>query len=817
MSRVTWQQFSSFLVIAVSACLPPAASALDIQFNYRGPNTSSPHSQATEHAFIKDFSGSILMAHAEQAARDWERVIEDDHVILIDVFYAPESYVGDTPASIDPSFVYETLSNGKRRTLHGEIRVNDILDAYYDPDPTDSSEFGMPAQTLLGPPRDGDFSNYTEKGINHDGGDPSLLEIRYTNSYLGAGASGNKFDFLTILRHEIGHLVGLNQRSTADQADGDFDVDPNLINSAKFGIVGGGHLENEFPLMGQANSGAGYRDEISAMDLLAAQAGSGWQQINLERLDYLGPRAGSSTSANVNWTGNRQPDPTDYIAVRNGSVAVVTSDQVVGGLLVNLDSLLSVSAGRRLLVDGSAVIGGAASDQSGNVALGLGAELSVEDLDLRRGTLSLNSATLKSRLGDINNEGTISGHGTINIAGTFVNDGELVVTQNVLNINGPFLANPVADLDGTSNGNGVVDATNGSLDVQISNADSFNGTMTIGAGQFVRLPDSWNLRGRLNLNGTSSQPASLRGGDLELTGDIEVDGHARIEVPMEATGNVVVSITNVPGANDRLTFSQPVTYRGTKLTGDGTFIYEQDLTIENLRSDVGAIEIGPASEVEINGGRLYADNIQHDGSSFVMNGGQLRFEKFTGDATNHAGTLVVEQALFDGLYIQEESATMQIEIGGIGPGESSRLTSTEAVLLAGMIEVDLDFGYTPTVGEQFLVVSSPELVITDSLTLVGSAASHFELVIEDQSLILEAILAGDYNHDGLVDAADYTVWRDGDSPDNSEAGYDIWANNYGATAAIAISQTTSSAVPEPAAAVSLLLACLGTLVRRRVS
>ena len=34
---------------------------------------------------------------------------------------------------------------------------------------------------------------------------------------------------------------------------------------------------------------------------------------------------------------------------------------------------------------------------------------------------------------------------------------------------------------------------------------------------------------------------------------------------------------------------------------------------------------------------------------------------------------------------------------------------------------------------------------------------------------------GDYNGNGTVDAADYAVWRNGDSPDDTQAGYN-WEN-----------------------------------------
>lgn len=68
---------------------------------------------------------------------------------------------------------------------------------------------------------------------------------------------------------------------------------------------------------------------------------------------------------------------------------------------------------------------------------------------------------------------------------------------------------------------------------------------------------------------------------------------------------------------------------------------------------------------------------------------------------------------------------------------------------------------------------------------------------------------GDYNADGRVDAADYTVWRDGGSPDPSQAGYDLWATNYGTSL---FSAATSTAIPEPASALMGVLAAVGCAV-----
>jgi hypothetical protein len=55
-------------------------------------------------------------------------------------------------------------------------------------------------------------------------------------------------------------------------------------------------------------------------------------------------------------------------------------------------------------------------------------------------------------------------------------------------------------------------------------------------------------------------------------------------------------------------------------------------------------------------------------------------------------------------------------------------------------------------------------------------------------------LAGDYNNDGSVDAADYVVWRKNNI--NGQQGYNDWRTNFGATAGPA-NGLSSAAVPEP--------------------
>ncbi|HEX3599362.1 MAG TPA: hypothetical protein VHU84_04430, partial [Lacipirellulaceae bacterium] len=55
-------------------------------------------------------------------------------------------------------------------------------------------------------------------------------------------------------------------------------------------------------------------------------------------------------------------------------------------------------------------------------------------------------------------------------------------------------------------------------------------------------------------------------------------------------------------------------------------------------------------------------------------------------------------------------------------------------------------------------------------------------------------LAGDFNHDGRVDAADYIVWRQTSGPSSD---YDLWRAHFGESIAISGSTVTTNGVPEP--------------------
>jgi hypothetical protein len=70
------------------------------------------------------------------------------------------------------------------------------------------------------------------------------------------------------------------------------------------------------------------------------------------------------------------------------------------------------------------------------------------------------------------------------------------------------------------------------------------------------------------------------------------------------------------------------------------------------------------------------------------------------------------------------------------------------------------------------------------------------------------MLAGDFNEDGRVDAADYVVWR---KTDGTQDEYNTWRTNFGRTAGgdgSAASFAAQSAVPEPTTILLIMVGCL---------
>lgn len=257
--------------------------------------------------------------------------------------------------------------------------------------------------------------------------------------------------------------------------------------------------------------------------------------------------------------------------------------------------------------------------------------------------------------------------------------------------------------------------------------------------------------------------------------------------------DTVITVTGVPSPN-RVAFSDPINlFAGSSTPSNITFI-DVERTFTLTGSNTGNNTLRP---------------IIADSATNVVNVAKTGSGKWILDAVNtYTGDTSVE------------SGTLSIT--------KSYLSDTADVMIDSGAIFDLSFVGSDTIGALFLDGASQPLGTYGSLASSATFKSSYFTgigILNVTELVLTAI-PGDYNNDGIVNAADYTVYRDnvgqpGGTLVNDPAGgvvgaaqYTQWANNYGATEPPA---SLSVSVPEPTALLLAGIAAAGFLSRRKAA
>jgi hypothetical protein len=115
----------------------------------------------------------------------------------------------------------------------------------------------------------------------------------------------------------------------------------------------------------------------------------------------------------------------------------------------------------------------------------------------------------------------------------------------------------------------------------------------------------------------------------------------------------------------------------------------------------------------------------------------------------------------------------------------SPLGSTTSTTISGMIQL-----------------SNVPLVAGDTIDLaVGNGGDGFFSDNTPVNLQIVPALSGDFNHNGVVDAADYPVWR---KTDGNSAGYNLWRAHFGQSSGSGLGESAAAAVPEATSALLLI-------------
>jgi hypothetical protein len=364
------------------------------------------------------------------------------------------------------------------------------------------------------------------------------------------------------------------------------------------------------------------------------------------------------------------------------------------------------------------------------------------------------------------------------------------------------------------------------------------GTISVFTGGTLNFLADTSVGGSISNDGTINFPAS---GMLSVTGSVTNTG--TINLPSGSPGGPSMfggSVTNSGVFNiSRLgaptSFSMPVSNTGTIHVFAGSSAFFSSM------SNSGTVTIDATADTTIGGAPIYLA-----GTGTITNSGTLKFVggyKGTHGVAGLGTTSFVSGPLETGLGLDSTallsfpgdvvlSSFLLTRLAGTTRGTLYDALSVGGHLTAGgTLDVALA-GYAPVAGNSFVLLDWGTLTGTFStLSLPPLSAGlmwNASKLYTAGSISVQ--ITGDYNGNGVVDGADYVVWRktlgqtgtglaaDGNGDGTINSGdYDLWRANFGAIAGsgAGFSATGSaSAVPEPSTLMLLMFAAAGWCVRR---
>lgn len=278
------------------------SEALDINFTYV--------SSGNEPSW--DPSGAQLLSLANDAAVIWEDIFHQSQTVNVNLSW--DSY---TSSSTLASATALTIG-GDGLPETGRLKFNSAQPWWFDSTPFNNAEFNM-QQVLYG---DLDLS---DKSDWYSGSVPDLLEVSYNGTSNGStSAVSSNFDGLTVMLHELGHVLALSSSMSSGEAgtDGDFDVPSVLVDGRNVNILAAtdsdgsiNHAHTAASSVMDPSVGKGQRWLPSATDVFAMAAAAPWDtsKIDLDRQDFW---SGTYWGTPGNWEGNMVPGSGDDAYIR---------------------------------------------------------------------------------------------------------------------------------------------------------------------------------------------------------------------------------------------------------------------------------------------------------------------------------------------------------------------------------------------------------------------------------------------------------------------------------------------------------------------
>jgi hypothetical protein len=525
--------------------------------------------------------------------------------------------------------------------------------------------------------------------------------------------------------------------------------------------------------------------------LLAVTSGLSSWDLQADTVTWVGGDADWDGSA-ARWNSADEPDADDEAIISTPNLVQLANPvESVAGLTLSQGAEF-MTHGNSMLVSGLVSVAGAdttlAVSENSNVAFGNMLIGSGSQLFMQGGVVGPGGTLSVSAMGNIYGYGLITApvhnSGVITAAG-----GQLIFT------NATFITDQFTKEDELRVEPNSTLEIRGDLDDTSLFGDRFDGKITVDSGT-------------LFINGHSIQNAF---------------GHLSV---YDLTGGTLMQSAGGAWALDGFMIARAGA--ASTLKGPGFFRFGSNLGVEldadlQLESyawiDSGANWSGTGALVVLPGGQLVDRGIV----SRVRNEGSFSVASSDGDPTGAAGA---------GFFEQTSSGKLVVSFGRNSLPAGGRLDVSDAVL-DGYLELRLNPGYTPQVGESYTVLS----VISPT----GGYSGSFDQVIQPENMppdlmfsvlygpkdvlvyvVPRAFLASDFNQDGQVDGADLSQWASSfgqngtsdadDDGDSDGADFLKWQRQAGLSGG-----TGAASVPEPnncalGALVAFTVVCRRSLV-----
>jgi serralysin len=231
-----------------------------------------------------------------------------------------------------------------------------------------------------------------------------------------------------------------------------------------------------------------------------------------------------------------------------------------------------------------------------------------------------------------------------------------------------------------------------------------------------------------------------------------------------------------------------------------------------------SFELDASATLQVSGENDFLDSAKLAGSGQVVGDLLMPGTIAPGSEADPAGDLSIT-----GNLALTDTSRVEFQLGGSEAGiDFTSIQVDGSVTLGGTLTAAFVLDFAPAHDDTFeLLTAVGELSGEfDSVTLPEVAAGfEWSVIYNPHSVALHlsapiTVLPGDFNQDGNVDAADYTVWRDGLGENYTEEDYSDWKSHFGQSSGGSSNSLPSAAVPDPASIVLLAIGVLSSLATR---